>query len=104
MDSETFNQYALPKEVAEHELLFLKEGQEGLLALIYNEECVALQLPGTVELKIEYCEPGVKGNSATGRTKPAKLETGHSISVPEYLGMGEMVKIDTRTGEFLGRA
>ncbi len=58
----------------------------------------------TVELKIVACDPGVKGNSATSRNKPAELETGLSIQVPEYLKQGETIKVDTRTGDFLGRA
>jgi elongation factor P len=73
-------------------------------ALIYNDECVGLQLPTSVELKVTECDPGIKGNSATSRTKPAKLETGLVVQVPEYLSQGEMVKVDTRTGEFLSRA
>ncbi|MBI3876912.1 MAG: hypothetical protein HY300_13330 [Verrucomicrobia bacterium] len=62
------------------------------------------QLPVVVELKVVACDPGVKGNSATGRTKPATLETGLVVQVPEYLAQGEIVKVDTRTGEFLSRA
>ena len=73
------------------------------LALIYNDECVGLQLPVVVELKVTQCDPGVRDNSATGRTKPATLETGLVVYVPEYLAQGETVKVDTRTGEFLSR-
>jgi elongation factor P len=58
----------------------------------------------TVELKITQCDPGVKGNSATSRTKPAVTETGAIIQVPEYMKEGETIKVDTRTGDFLGRA
>jgi elongation factor P len=72
--------------------------------LIYNGECVALQLPTTVVLKVIECDPGVKGDSATSRTKPARLETGLMVQVPEYLSQGETIKVDTRTGEFLSRA
>ncbi len=61
-------------------------------------------MPTAVELTITECDPGVKGNSATGRTKPAKLETGIFVQVPEYLKQGEKIKIDTRTGEYLSRA
>jgi elongation factor P len=82
---------------------FLTENLEGVQALIYNDECVGLQLPVVVELKVTQCDPGVKGNSATGRTKPATLETGLVVHVPEYLAEGETVKVDTRTGEFLSR-
>jgi elongation factor P len=74
------------------------------MALIYDGECVGLQVPATVELTITQTDPGVKGNSATGRTKPATLQTGATIQVPEYLKEGEKIKVDTRTHEFLGRA
>ena len=77
---------------------YVTEGLEGMLALIYNDECVGLQLPAAVALEIIECDPGVKGNSATSRTKPAKLETGLVIQVPEYLKQDETIKVDTRTG------
>ena len=73
------------------------------MALIYNDQCVGIQLPAAVELKITECDPGIKGNSATSRTKPATLETGLVIHVPEYLKQGETIKVDTRTGNFLSR-
>jgi elongation factor P len=57
-----------------------------------------------VELDVTECDPGVKGNSATHRTKPATLETGLIVQVPEYLSMGQRIKVDTRSGEFLSRA
>ncbi|MDO5566459.1 MAG: translation elongation factor EF-P, partial [Planctomycetia bacterium] len=82
----------------------VKEGLEGIRALIYEERCVAIELPAAVEMKVVQCDPGVKGNSATSRNKPAKVETGLMVMVPEYLEEGEVIKIDTRTGDFLGRA
>jgi elongation factor P len=75
-----------------------------MLAMVYNQQCVGLQLPAAVALKITQCDPAVKGNSATSRTKPATLETGLVIQVPEYLKEGEVVSVDTRTGAFLRRA
>ena len=75
-----------------------------MMALIYNGECVGIQIPATVELKITQCDPAVRGNSATSRTKPATLETGYSLQVPEYLKEGEMIKVDTRSGDYLSRA
>lgn len=104
MDSENYEQYSIAREDVANEMQYVKEGETGLLALIYNEECVGLGLPATVELTITQCDPGVKGNSATGRTKPLNLETGLQIHGPEYLKEGEVVKVDTRTGDFLGRA
>jgi elongation factor P len=83
---------------------YLTESLEGVQAMIYNDECVGLQLPTSVELRVVECDPGVKGNSATSRNKPAKLETGLIVQVPEYLTQGELIKVDTRTGDFLSRA
>lgn len=74
------------------------------MALIYNDQCVGIQLPLTVELKVVECDPGIKGASATARTKPAKLETGLIVQVPEYLSQGETVKVDTRNGAYISRA
>lgn len=104
MDQQDFNQYALPLADLQHELNFITGSLEGIQGLIYNDACVGIQIPNTVELDVTECDPFVKGNSATGRTKPATLETGLTIQVPEYLKQGERVKVDTRTGEFLSRA
>jgi elongation factor P len=104
LDSQDYNQYSLPLADVEYESQFLTDALEGVQALIYDDECIGLQLPVVVELRVVQCDPGVKGNSATGRTKPATLETGLMVQVPEYLAEGEMVKVDTRTGEFLSRA
>lgn len=104
MDQEDYQQYELPLEDLEEQLPYITEGLEGMRALIYNDACVGLDVPASVELKITRCDPGVKGNSATSRTKPATLETGLVVQVPEYIKEGETLKIDTRTGEFLSRA
>ena len=104
LDQQDYNQYSLAKEDVAEEMQYVTEELEGIQALIYNEECVGIQLPVTVELKVTQCEPAARGNSATGRTKPATLETGLVIQVPEYLAEGEVVKVDTRTGEYLSRA
>ncbi len=104
LDQTDYNQYSLLLADVEYESQFLTDQLEGVQVLIYNDECVGIQLPATVELKVTECDPGVKGNSATGRTKPAKLETGLVVHVPEYLSQGETVKVDTRTAEFLSRA
>ena len=104
LDEGNYEQYALPCGDLQDEMHYLTENLEGLLALIYNDQCVGIQVPLTVELKVVQCDPGIKGASATSRTKPATLETGLVIQVPEYLSAGERVKIDTRTGEYLSRA
>jgi elongation factor P len=104
LDQENYEQYGLSKESVAEEALYLTEDLEGMQVLIYNDEAVAIQVPAAVELTVTQCDPGVRGNSATGRTKPATLETGLIVQVPEYLNQGERVKVDTRTGEFLSRA
>ena len=104
LDSTDYNQYSIPKEELTEEANYLTEELEGVQALIYNDECVGIQLPLTVELKVTECDPAARGNSATGRTKPATLETGLVVHVPEYLTQGEVVKVDTRTGQYLSRA
>ena len=104
LDQEDYNQYSLAKEDLVEESKFLTEDLEGIQALIYNDECVGIQLPVVVVLKVVQCDPGIKGASATARTKPATLETGLVVQVPEYLSQGETVKVDTRTGEYLSRA
>ena len=88
----------------EWEARFLKDELEGIKSLVYNEEVIALEMPVTVDLEITETNPAVKGNSATNRTKPAVLETGHSVQVPEHIAQGEIVTVDTRSGDFLGRA
>ena len=104
MDEEDYQQYELPLEDVADQLPYITERLEGMRALIYNDACVGLDLPASVELTITQCDPSVKGNSATSRTKPATLETGLIVQVPEYIKEGETLKIDTRTGEFLSRA
>jgi elongation factor P len=104
LDSVDYNQYALPKEELTEEIEYLTEELEGIQALIYNEQCVGIQLPFTVELRIVECSPAARGDSATGRNKPATLETGLVVHVPEYLSEGEIIKVDTRTGQYLSRA
>jgi len=104
MDSQNYEQYDLTKEDVADESNYLTEELEGVVALIHNDECVGIQLPLTVELEVTECDPGVRGNSATSRSKPATLQTGLVVQVPEYLSQGEIVKVDTRTGEYLSRA
>lgn len=104
LDQTDFNQYSINLEDVEHEMQFLTEELDGVYALIYNDECVGVQLPSAVELNVTQCDPAVKGDSATKRTKPATLETGLVIHVPDYLTEGERVKVSTETGEYLSRA
>jgi elongation factor P len=104
MDTENYHQYELALEDAREQLPYITENLEGMRALIYNDGCVGLEVPASVELTITQCDPGIKGNSATARTKPATLETELVVQVPEYIKQGERIKVDSRTGEFLSRA
>jgi elongation factor P len=104
LDDQDFNEWTLPLEDVGDATDYISEGLEGILCLVYNDECIGVQLPTTIELTITKCDPGVRGNSATGRTKPATLETGLIVQVPEFIKEGERIKVDSRTGEFLSRA
>ncbi|MGQ9576030.1 MAG: elongation factor P [Thermoguttaceae bacterium] len=104
LDQGTYETHSLPKQEIAEELPYLTEELEGIHVLIYNEQAVGIQLPAAVELAIVDCAPGVRGDSATGRNKPATLQTGLVVQVPEYLNPGEKIKVDTRTGQFLSRA
>ena len=103
MDSNTFEQVSLMEEMVDgHQ--FLKEGQE--VNVIYHAETetpLSVELPPFVELKIVYTEPGIKGDTATNATKPAKLETGAEIQVPLFINEGETIKVDTRTASYSER-
>jgi elongation factor P len=104
LDQTDYNEWAISLEDLGETRDFITEDLEGMLAQIYNDECVGIQLPAAVELAVTQCDPGARGNSATGRTKPATLETGLVVQVPEFISEGERIKVDTRSGEFLSRA
>ena len=104
MDSESFEQFALAHADIEWERQFLIEGIEDMRAMYYNGAPIAIELPSSITLTIKETAPGVRGNSATSRSKPATLETGHIVQVPENMEQGIRVSVDTRTGEFLRRA
>ncbi len=102
MDTGTYDQIEIDPETVGDAKNFLLEQQEAIVAT--NEGRVLyLEMPASVELEITYTEPGVVGDSATGRTKPATLETGHEIQVPLFINQGERVKVDTRDSSYLGR-
>jgi elongation factor P len=104
MDNHDYNQYAIKKVDITEEMQYITESLEGIRALIYNDECVGIELPAAVSLKVTKCDPAARGNSATSRSKPATLDTGLEVQVPEYPEDGEVVRVDTRSGDFLGRA
>jgi elongation factor P len=103
MDTATFDQVFLTAEQLRGNRLFLKENNT-IKALIYNDEVVDIELPHFVELEVIQTEPGTKGNTVTGVTKPATLESGGVIQVPLFVNIGDTVRIDTRTREYLERA
>jgi len=104
MNMENFEQYALDAEDLEGQVGYLTEGLEGLIMLLIDNSPSALELPSSVALEIIETAPGIKGASATARTKPAKLTTGMEVQVPEYIDQGEVIKINTSTGKFMGKA
>jgi len=103
MDNETYDQIELSTDIVGDALKFVKEN-EVCKMLSYNGNIFSIEPPMFVELAITETEPGFKGNTATGATKPAIVETGAQIAVPLFVEIGEVVKIDTRTGEYLSRA
>ncbi len=104
MDAEDYSQYTLNVETLEAQLPYLSDGLEGAVALLVDAQAVTIELPQSVELEIVETAPGIKGASATGRTKPAMLTTGLEVQVPEYLEIGERIKINTGDGKFISRA
>ncbi|MFC0623925.1 elongation factor P [Kribbella deserti] len=102
MDKGTYEQTAITPDVVGDASNFLLENQDAIVA-VHNEIPLYVELPASVELTVEYTEPGLQGDRSTGGTKPAKLETGYTIQVPLFLTTGEKVKVDTRTGDYLGR-
>ena len=102
MDTETYDQITVTPEVVGDAANYLLEGFEAVVAM-YEGSPLYIELPASVELVIEYTEPGVQGDRSTGGSKPARLETGYEIGVPLFITTGEKVKVDTRTGDYLGR-
>ena len=103
MNVENYEQLALNSDIIGDALKFVKENEEVTVSF-YQGNAFAIEPPITVELVITESEPGVKGNTATGATKPAIVETGAQVMVPLFVDQGEKIKIDTRTGDYLSRA
>ena len=104
MDAEDFSQFSLPQAAIEEQILYLSEEMEGLFALMSDGKVLTIEVPQKVVLKIESCDPVMKGASVTARSKPAKCQTGLVVQVPEYLESGETIIVDTATGTYLSRA
>ena len=103
MDTETYDQISLNKDTVGDALKFVKEN-EICKVCSHNGSVFAVEPPLFVELEITDTEPGFKGDTATGASKPATVETGAQVSVPLFVNQGDRIKIDTRTGEYLSRA
>ncbi len=102
MDNDTYDQILVSETVVGDGAKYLLENQEANVAV--NEGMpLYVELPASVELVIEYTEPGLQGDRSTGGTKPAKLETGATINVPLFLNVGEKIKVDTRDGSYISR-
>ena len=102
MDNETYDQIAVSSEDVGDSLKFVKENEEVTVSS-YKEKPFAIEPPLTVELDVTETEPGFKGNTAQGATKPAIVETGAQVAVPLFVEIGDRLKIDTRTGEYISR-
>jgi elongation factor P len=102
MNNETYDQIAIDKDTVGDALKFVKEN-ESVKVCSYNGSVFAIEAPLFVELEITETEPGFAGNTAQGATKPATVETGAVVYVPLFVNQGDVIKIDTRTGEYLSR-
>jgi elongation factor P len=102
MDTSSYEQFAIHKDIIGSSGGWLLENMEVEL-LFYEGRVVSINLPNFVEMEIVYCEPAVKGDTATNTTKEAELSTGVKIGVPLFITQGETIRIDTRTGEYGGR-
>ncbi len=102
MDNSSYEQYEINKDAIGDAWKWIQE-QMMVDVLIYKGTAVSITIPNFAVLEITYCEPGVKGDTATNTTKPATLETGTTVNVPLFVNQNEKIKIDTRTGEYVER-
>jgi elongation factor P len=103
MDTETYEQYTLPKEGAEDKVKFLLDG--AMVELLFWDDRLIDMMPSShVVLEVTYTEPAARGNTATNVTKPATVETGAIVQVPAFISEGEKIKIDARTGDYIERS
>jgi elongation factor P len=102
MDLQTYDQVHLSEAVIGEAANYLLDNQEAVVAM-HEELPLYIELPASVELAVEYTEPGLQGDRSTGGSKPARLETGAQIAVPLFIVTGERIKVDTRDGSYLGR-
>lgn len=103
MDNESYEQIELNEKQLEYELKFLKENME-VHVILFKEEVLGVELPVTVTLEVAETEPGIKGDTASGGSKPAKMETGVVVQVPFFVNQGDMLVINTEESEYVSRA
>ena len=103
MDTTSYEQLQVPPDALGEAPNYLKEGDEANVQM-YNNEIVGVELPAAVELTVTETEPGMQGDRVSGARKPATLQTGHVVQVPLFVNIGDVLKIDTRSGEYLPRA
>jgi len=103
MDGETYDQVPISFDMVEDAIKYLRENDEATIKF-YKEQPFIVEAPNFVDLKVIDCEPGVKGDTATNVTKEATVETGAVVHVPIFIEEGEVIQIDTRSGEYLGRS
>ena len=102
MDNETFEQLPLNQDLVEDAMPYVKENSN-VEVKFFKGQAFSVEPPNFVELKVAQTDPGVKGDTATGATKPATMETGAVINVPLFVNEGDMIRIDTRSGEYMSR-
>lgn len=102
MDMTTFEQIHMPEEITSGKSGFLKDGQE-CRVLLYNEKPLDIEIPASLVLEVTSTEPGAKGDTVSNVTKPATLETGIVVQVPIFVNIGDRIKVDTRSNDYLGR-
>jgi elongation factor P len=103
MDTKTYDQVPVDEDMLDSVLPLLKEGSTAYL-LRYQDRLIGVELPINVELKVSSTDPGFKGDTVSGGTKPAKLETGATIQVPLFIQPGDLIRVDTRTNSYMERA
>lgn len=103
MDTESYEQINIPASQLDYEIQFLKENMN-CYVIIYEGAAIGVEIPNTVELEVVETDPGIRGDTATGGSKPAKLETGYVVQVPLFINVGDKLIIDTRSGEYVSRA
>ncbi|MDB4670492.1 MAG: elongation factor P [Pirellulaceae bacterium] len=102
MDNETYDQFELSAEQVDDNWKYLKEGMKCQMVL-FNDNPITMTPPNQVDLLVEYCEPGAKGDTATNVTKPVKVETGAEILAPAFINQDDVIRVDTRTGDYVER-